>query len=1155
MNYKFNSLYNKIYSSFIKGEYGDPRIPNRNEVVRKMEEMTSTEYTPVLTNESMQGIRIKDIQSKFGATLDDIDVLFDSIEAESKDVLDQLTHSLKEHRGVKRELRRVKARSKDINTGKLGEEYLKYNFTETFDDLSNIDTLRSDPVFTDAGVFSIARNNDKVLSLSHYYGSKLEWSVIENYSQIEDSSYIGSTDASSMLDQNDPRQLVYRIKTSSPTRLRTSVPFQLTPNGRMVEINGVTIDIDSSVAKGSIRLYYRDQNKWKDVRTRSVQQIKSDKVVYNFPNTMATHIKIEFIKDFPDIPDNNYYYYIINNLAVFSGSSKRKAVLYSKPITFQSYASEVPVITRIQASGDMIIPESCEARLYVAQDKLISGQFLDSGGESVYPDSTAAVTFDSSASGTVYLSDIRNAESTVSGVEIYKGLDFDWKQIKTFDNVGENVPNVIEFNNTRLKPRLDNSLFTPTSRYLFGDRDYSGIYTISGWVNTDNSQWSLMESLVNSGILVSGVTIVSGYAGGPYSGESVSWVQDTSGNLNPIVYTHPDFSGQWIGFGSGAGYPFGYVVPELDRVFRFGEYDDSINGWWRPMSEFVTPSGIDFSVADGTQVNANYLNYIPDFHFNGLDFYKIYKFGINERVIEPTIRLYSYQERPVISDSGYYPSAFIWKYRSRWVDEIGIKENVSMTNPSSSFDNYVIPIPATSLRPNEEYIVDAIEEVRIHGTSIVLDTSEYYTTPVSQSQITGINLSGFSQTTNYPTDGISFDYKYRYRVKNEYLSTWTGYAIVSQGASSPTISIANQNIQNKRNIPLIKNITVTDLDTRDIKTISEEGGVFNIRLERLDATKEGHFKIVIYCASDETTGFCADSWIPYEGVNSKTIIVSPGIRIVSRLDPITLVDLSTLIYDTPINNDNRVAIISQENGEKFLVVKQPSKDIFPGYYYDSVLKKYVEDESSKIENVGHWIRRGVYVTYQDLPGYSGKVPVYSDEISFTTGSSESGVIYQYNRSDIDKTWNEGSTLPEYPNSTGLAFYAHHSTFAYPINVNRSNKMSLYLRDGQIDPRAPYTTSEVGDSSWLSWLQTAYPSDYAFYNSSGYIDNSNVTNRGFLFYDTAENLSSFYSITYRTMVGSSDINKRFLYRLELVSDDNNNITPVVKSLRFTINDRI
>lgn len=1151
MDFKFNSLYNKIYRGFITGEYGAPKIPSKAEVVRKMEEITTRENIPILKETPIAGIQIKEIQKKFKSTIDDVDVLFDTIESESKAILDQLTYSLKEHRGAKRELRRIRARSKDINNGQLGEEYLNYNFTETFDDLTNINTLRSDPIFTEAGIFSISREKDQILSLSHYYGTKLEWSIIENYAQVSNQTYIGSTDAATMLDQSDARQLIYRITTSRPTRLRTSVSFQLTPDGRAEEINGVTIDLDSSVSRGQIRLYYRDQHKWLDVRTASIQEIKGDKVVYNFPNTITSHIKIEFIKDVPDISDGNHYYYVMNNLAIFRGTSKRSAVLYSKPITFASYDKEAPIITRVQASGDIQLPDRCEARLYVAQDVAIQGQFLDSGGEAVYADSPNAVSFDSSASGTVYLSDIWNAESTISGIEVYRGLDFTWRPLKSFSNTGEKIPDVIEFNNTRSKPTLDNSIFNIVSPYVFGDLDYTGVFPASGWVNTDNSAWAIyLEDLVNSGVLVSGVEITTDVSGNP-----ITWIEDISGSLNPAVYSHPDFSGQWIGKASGAGYPFGYVIPSLDRVFRFGEYDSSINGWWRPLSTIVTPSGIEIEqVISENLVNPSYVTYLPDFYFNGLDFYKIYKFGIGEEVIDPTIKLYAYQERPVTSESGYYPSAFTWKYKSRWQDEVGVKENIRMSTPPDSWDTYVIPVSASTLRPNEEYIVDAIEEIRIHGTNVTLDTSEYFTVPRNDpSQITGINLSGFGETTNYPPSGTSFDFKYRYRVKNEYLSSWIGYAIVSPGNFNPTITIANQDIEDK-DIPLINNIVVTNLDTNDIKVVNDEGNIFNVLLDRVDSTKPAHFKITIYCASDENTGFCAEQWIPYEGTHSKTLTISPGIKLVSRIKPISLVDLSTLIYDTPINDDSRAALLTEGNNEKYLVVKQPSKDIFPGYYFDSLAKTYIEDDASKIENVGHWIRQGVSITYESIPGYSGLVPVVSGIIDYTTGSDDNNVVYKFDRSTTDDTWNNGTTLADYPNSTDFSFYPHHSTFAYPINVDRQSTKALYLQTGYTDPRAPYDESEVGSAAWINWVSVNYPSDYNQWLSDQTINTTDY-NRGFLFFDTAENLPTFYSITYKTVIGDSDINKRFLYRLELTSDEENNLTPVVRSLRFSINDRL
>lgn len=1140
MSFKFNTLYNKIYSAFVRGEYGQPRIPNKSEVVRKMEEITSSENVPITKSSTLANVNIDEIRAKFSDTIDDIDVLFNSIEYESRNILDQLTNSLKEHRGAKRELRRINARVEDINNGKLGEEYLKYNFTETFNDLSNINTLKSDPVFLDAGVFSIPRDSEQLLSMNHYYDSKLEFNIIENYARIDEQIYIGTTNAAAMLDERDPRQLVYRIQTNKPTMLKTSVTFQLAPDGRQIEINGVTLDLDSSISKGKVRLYYRDQYKWKDIKTSSIKNIVEDKVTFNFPNVKATHIKFEFIKETPDVPASNYYYYIFNNLSIFRGTTKRKAVLYSKPVTVNSYNKETPLISDIKVFGDIDIPETCDAKLYIAQDIPINGQFLDNNGNPVYADSSNVVEFDSSLSGSIYLSDIWNSESAVSGLELYRGLDFDWLQIKSFDNEGQTVPSKVSFNNTRKKSKIDNSLFTITSRYLFGDTDYTGVYDLSGWVNTSNDQWAQMEPLVNSGILVSGESIAA------------DWVEDASGNLNPDVYSDPAFSGQWIGYARNAGYPFSYYLSSQNANLKFNEYESSINGWWRPLSEFVKPSGLDNDISSSGNINDGQLEFLPDFHFNGLDFYKIYKFGVDENVLDPTIKLYTYQERPLISESGYYPANFVWRYRSRWIDEISTKENVKMVDPPSSFDNYIIPVSPSTLRPNEEYIVDAIEEVRVHGTSVVLDNSEYFTQPIGKSSITGINLSGFSEGTNFPTKDISFDFKYRYRVKNEYLSSWVGYAIVSQGTIDPTITIANKNVSDRRNIPLIKNVVVTNLDTGETNEVSSEGNLFNIYLNRSSSSSESHFRISIFCASDENTGFCADQWVPHEGTRSKTIEVSPGIRLVPKLKPITIVDLNTLIYDTPMSSDDKAAIYKEETGEKYIVVKSPSKDLFPGYYFDNINKRYIEDDSTKIENIGHWVRNGVDITFRSIPGYSGLVPVYSDPFTYTTGSNASGVVYKYDRINVDNSWNNGSTLPDYPNYTGIPFYSHHSTYGYPININNTRKAKLILEAGMIDPRAPYVSSEVGSSPWITWISGVYPSDYQQWVSDKQV-NTDTTNRGFLFYETAENLPAFYSISYRTITGDVELNKRFLYKLELTSESQDNLVPVVRSLKFIIND--
>ena len=1153
MDYKVKNLYEKIYVAFIRGEYGVPKIPTKAEVIAKMESTTTQEYTPITTFEPKKDIDINNIRKNFSNIIDDIDVLFGSIEMESRDVLDQLTESLKEHNGVKRELRRIKSTSEDIANGKIGEEYLSYNFTETFDNSKFINTLKSDPVNYDQGIFTIRKDKSRVLSLSHYSGTKIEFGILENYARILDYGYVGSTDASLMLDQQDTRQLTYRIITNRPTRLRTAFSLQLLPDGRPVDINSIVIDVDSDIAKGFIRIYYKNSYKWIDVPGVSIQDIKNDKVSFNFSSIKTSHIKVEFIKDSPDVFETNTYYYIINNIAISQTSTKKTAVLYSKPIIANEYENEFPLVSSISVSGDLEIPKDTDIKLFVAQDIKISGEFVDSFGSPVDPDSPEAVTFDPDYSGYVFLSDIWKANDTVSGVSVYKGLDFNWKPLKIYGTEKEKELEKIEFENTKNHVRIENSLFSPSRSYLFGDIDYTGLYQLSGWVNIDNPSWSILEPYVASGVYVSGINIAADLG--------IAWEDiEPSGELHPDILADVRYSGQWIGYSGQVGYPFNYQLPLYNRTFRFNEYETAINGWWRPYSHVITSSGIDYTYATGRFLDSQYETTLPDFYFNNIPFYKIYKFNNIEAVIDPTIKLYTFQERPINSEKDYYPCNFVWKYRLKWIDRESSKTEVFDSRmlsetPPTGWQDYTITIPSDNLRLNEEYIVDSISEVRIHGTNFVLDN---YQVNITDGIVTGIDLS--SLVLSHPwlkPAGTTFDYKYKYRVKNEYLSTWTAFVIVSAGASNPSIQLSNIYIEGSKGVKLIDKIDIEDLNTGVIKTYLEDSSRFNIVFPSNQQNKgDSHYKITIYCMSDTSTGFCANNWVPFEASkdNNPNITVSSLVKIVQKLNPLKIVDISDLIYDTPMNNDNRAALITMENDEKFLVVKIPSKDTFPGYRFDSLSRTYLTNSKYMIENFGHWIRKSIVNIRDPFIGAPEDGYLTLDqEFLYTTGSS--GLVV-YDASDFvpDITWNDGQTLKDYPNTFRSGFYPYHSTIGYPINIDISETSTYTLYQDSIDPRAQYTSGVVGSTNWINWITENSISDYGQLVRYGQITVTDP-NRGFLFYSTAENLPSFYSISYRTVKSIDDTNSRFLYKLQLTSDDVGSLVPKVRSIRFKINESI
>lgn len=1087
MTYKYKALIELVYKNFIKGVYGAAHIPTKDEVLTKISSITPDENIPITKYEKMDDISLTQISKTFDNIIDDLDIIYSSIENESEDILDQLTHSLKEYNGIKRELKKIDSLNEDISSRKFGTEYLNYQFSESFNDLKNIDLARSYPVDIDAGVFTIQTDTGNILSLEHYRGHKLEFNVVEYYSKLLDYGYVGGTNAEAILDPADPRYLIYRIKTSGPTKLKVVTSFQLTPDEKLIEINGIGILVDSTHSKGSIRVYYRDGYKWKDIPTLSIQEIKNDKLIFKFETVKATHIKLEFIKDGPDNLNTNEFFISIQSISITKGNTKRVASLYSKPIEAENYNNEVPIINTISAQLDAFVPPECGLRLWVASDLKVSGAFLDINDNQTEL-SINAVKFDPFYSSSVYLSDLIEASPSISGVELYNGVDYNWKELKT-EFSQDKLPEIIELKNIQAKSKLDNSLFKLVSMYTYGDNDYVGPwpqegslenYYISGWCNSSNSAWTYLEPLVASYALNEGIDVATKLG--------IPWeLIEISGILNSGILADENYSGQWLGYATG--YPLNYTVPVLNRVFRYNEYDSVIDGWWRPYSHAVEPLGINSKYSDGFgNLDEPYINSLPDFHFNSLDFYKIYKFGNISSVIENSIKLYSYQEMPVYGDGVHkpsYPHQFIWKYRDTWTVETN---TIQKTNNSLS-DEY-LRIPVVTTKDNETILVNGITDLKLSESNVVFSQGTDYFLIKSDDVVTHIDITGIKVNYEHiPLSGKSaayFDYSYVYKKENKYESTFIGYAIVSDSISAPQLII--KNYKNNDGLFIVNDVLVESFSNENSSTISKNGNDFKIVFDKT-VSGDAHYKITLKCLSDETTGFSAIlegtetvHYIPYQTTDEKFLSVDAGIKIVSNIQPMIMVDFSTLLYNTGGDTDNRFAIYTDAFDEKYIVVKLPSMKNVQGYYFDQVNQRYIKNISVLNQNKGHYLRRGLY---------NGAI------IQYTTGS-QNGIVYNNNLAQ-DTTWNNAMVVDEFPNTIPNVYFPNHSTYDYPIIVERE-----------------------------------------------------LTHKGFLFYNSGENLSSYFSISYKYLSEKEESDSRFLYKIDLISDTKANLTPIVRSVRFLIN---
>lgn len=1064
MSRKIDLLYEKIFTNFITGVYGPPKIPNEREIMLLISTITDDNSDPITKRTHLDDIYIEEIHNTFDDIMDDLDILYKSIEDQSNDILDQLTNSLKEHNGVKRELRNIEQRADDIAAGKTGEDYIQYVHTENFTSLDNINVAKTttDPntkapvVDIKSGRMYIPNSLMNLIDLTHYYERKLDISNTDFVGHIVEAGYVGSSDAATILNVADDRRLMYRIKTDTPTSMKSSFIIQLDSSRKERTINGIAIVLDADNTKGILRVQYKTDVGWEDIPDFPAQDIVNDKLLLRFEDITTTHIKFQFIKETPDLLDSNEYFIVLNDISIFEALSHKTSTYYSKSIQLEPYDKERPVVGNIAVDAKGIIPDGTAANVYVAKDKRIRGYFKNRAGDYVSPDSVNVYEFVPDLAGEfeerhILLSDIKNHLDAVN-IEDYRTLEFDWKIVKSFDSSDNLKPAVINFVGANTNDPFDNSMFQEAP-YLFGDVTYQAGYPqpdypqpleqwfLSGVVNESNPYWDpWMSGLVASGLLIYG-----------------------------------------IDYGDPTGYPFNYYRTEEERTLRFGDSYTAINGWWRPDSELITPSG---------SIVTNIEDPLPDFQFNGIRFYRVFKFEPDSEVVGSTIKLYTYQTRPVTGgDNDYYPHNMIWNYNTRDVIN-NIEIDTSKSNPFTgealshipALDDFTTSAPPGTgmfelpMPSGATLIANSVRDTSYVNHNNILEVDTHYTIEDNGGK-KYMNMLPVGRTNSYLPNAHVYT-KYSYKTQDKYSSYWNGYIIAD---SNSTITI-KQHTDN--DVSVINKVLIQDLDGKLVSefTPSDENVPVNIT--------KGVYKLKIFCLTDPFTNYAAKNWSPYSKDFIETGI---DLKVVPTIDPVKIIDFDILLHSTTYENDNRAAIIETGDNYKYVVVKEPSKKLMPGYYYDKSKSAYINNAENYIKNIGHYRRR-----YIQSSGPSG---FYIE--SFITGSKGSIVMsgeYLTEASYVqDNTWNDGSTYPpDFDNYDPNKLYVQHSTYNNPINIEDA-----------------------------------------------------TNNKGHLFYNTGENLPAFYTINYGIVDRNDPTVDRFLYKIQLNSEHEKN-TPILESIKFTIN---
>ncbi len=1086
MSTKTEILYDKIYTKFITGQYDSPRIPNDADVEQLVEKLNTDNSEPLMKLDDFNVLNFTNLNKVFSAMVDDFDLLYAAVDKQSQNIFDQLSNSLKEYRGIKLTLKRLKSEADDINNGKTDLDNIRYVYTESFTNTNNINidmsTIDSDTTYPvidiNAGTMYIPADELNVIDFNHYYGRKLNIMPTNYAGAILNTRYIGEADVAVMLNHKNDNRLEYELKTSDPTALHLSFVLQLTSSGKAVDVNGVAISLDSATTNGFIQIEYKTNTGWEGLKDIPTKPITADDNNFSFNTVSTSHIKFTFIKEFPDEIESNIYYLTLNNLSVFKSKNSKTSTLISKSTEIKPYSTEDPVIGTIAAEITGHIPENCYADVYVATDKIIKAYYVDKNGAYVKPDSLnkfklVTATDDTHSSRYVLLSDVIG-RSNISGVSEYNHLNYDWQLLKSFET-DDMKPELINFVNLNKKDPFDNAISNMRS-YLYGDSYYksnlSGAYPqndgreshrdwfMSGVINEDNPSWD------------------------PY----MSGLVDQDPMLYGADYGHID---------SISGFPFNWYNKTRKREFRFNDFISLVPGWYRPESNTVEPT---ITIPDVE-------NPFPDFYINGIKFYKVYRFEANSEVIASDINIFTYQTKPVNGSvtndvHDYYPHNMVWQYNDKHIPYRQFQHNYPTINGEvgstvgSGLIKLVMPSGAV-------YIPDSVSDVHYYKENLYLDRGRQWNVTESSGNVY-VNFAALSNDADVYQPYSELAFNYAYNDVNKYASYWKGYIIADDNDIKVTLKqdqLGGVNIVNKYKIVNTETgeaITKNDSDSNKNYNILDDN-------EKTITLDRGIYEFNVHCLTDIDGSTPANWWSPN---SSDFIQVIGNARIVAEIDPLKVVSLETLLFTTTYENDFRCAVITDTDSLKYVIVKEPSKNLIPGYYFNNTTSAYRKNDDHLIKNIGHYKRKwlnpsGVNIAEEYITGsYNSTIMSGNYDDTPISGSISGVMISGIDLYNTDYKWNKGDIYPqEFSNTDSDTLYRVHSTFNNPINVDDDFDSSI--------------------------------------------------NKGHLFYDTGENLAAFYTMQYGEVNRDNTTINKFLYKVVLTSEDEN-LSPILDSIKFTMN---
>ena len=1158
-------LFEKIKLSIIRGDItGTPKLPTDKEIESEIDKSMNSSANGIIG--SMTSLVPKSISSSkdysgnFLTIKDNIEYLLGEVFASMNSIIDIVNDSVLEKNQVLRDLKLMDVDFSDVEAGTLHNDGLKYVISDNFADISKVDSLRTTAqINLNAGSVSLNSLRSSYLSFNQYRNkTNTQFTITEGFSSVVSQQQTpGTRFGNIFLAGDDTNRWELIVNTSKNVNIEGYFTLQLSDIGDTIDINSIIMKLYGvkSISENSdlITFSYLNQDKndktWK-VIPGGVVSVTGPELDVKFPTINTTHIRVSWLKFYPDDIVKLNYLFSITELSIQHASSVFESDLISNSLQIQPYQNEQPVIVTTELEVKKQVQPGSSIDFYVGIDEPVAGKVIDQYGNVVDITSDAAVSFvpnglDGNGKPETYFSfaSYLRDNTHINGITAYQHWEPKWQQITPKNETVPSIPNIIYFNTSDFG-KIGNDLYY-TTPIMWGDVNYTGVYPVTG--NDWATNWN--------GI---GLSPKSGYI----------WGEDPFTN-----------AGVWWGDSSEHA------------------------GWWRPNTPtasgtFLQPSiksTPDFSIpvysADGNPVS--FFNpFIND--GNGdkdilrKEFYKIFKWPSNELPIHGTVKLAN-KRLTTSSDITNNNTKWLWNYSSN----TEVVDCVVTFNIPTDANLYTIKLEdIIKYKSDIRIIPDSIRDVKF--TAVSPNSIEDYTieygiqynrnndssySRVDLNKITAIdNQYSDTRATIIFADSVianrrksgditpSISLTLSYQARANVITSWDGYLFVPNDVIIPLCYI-NGAVNNVNSVSIQQvNDNGLVLQTNTIINIASDGST---PIQLYNGLNLVRIFVETSINQNNITDSTIAKWNPnqqiYEAKTPTTVPLITGTYINESFDITTTSYKTNTIYKSgadfitkgvlkgqvikvnPVYTDNTTKLLVKSKNDMNVIVDTLTSDTITFITNDDV---FVGDWS-----IYAYTMKTGFTSDEGIQSHNGTT--YMTEVDINVLLNETNIEDDTKYALIDDVDNSKYLVvkkPHYisfPTDTKSMINNLHFTRTYwdylsskfitfttGTNGNTGSSPNDIITNLPISDRPPNTNANV-----------SYPNITTYGKQVNVIDPGSS---GFLFWDTAENLQMVYDITY-SIASNGQAADRIFMKAELKATDVN-LTPVLNSYSIIINNK-